>query len=237
MICKQCSSAIVDSAQFCPVCGMKQHPGAQPAPQPAYEQDEDLTVVAPRYQQPAVQQDVYEQDEDQTVGPSFHRPVPVRQSAPAQSFDEPSTRPMVDHQPVPPVAEPQPIYTAPVQQPQAAPAPSGKVTFGQAIKLFFQNFFNFQGRATKSEYWWTFLFICLVNLGLMILAAVIPVLPSLASLLLSVGSIAIAIRRLHDTGKPFGWWFMGWIPLAGPIILLIFLLKDSDGDNQWGPRR
>ena len=47
-------------------------------------------------------------------------------------------------------------------------------------------------------------------------------------------SIAIAIRRLHDTGKS-GWMILvGLIPLVGPIILIVFYVQASDGPNEYG---
>ena len=114
---------------------------------------------------------------------------------------------------------------------QGAPATTKSVTFGEAIKLFFVNYVNFTGRATKSEYWWAFLFNFLVSLC----TAWIPVVGSLISLGLFIPGLALGIRRLHDTGKAWYYMFMGLIPLAGFIILIVQYCKDSDADNQWGP--
>jgi uncharacterized membrane protein YhaH (DUF805 family) len=49
-------------------------------------------------------------------------------------------------------------------------------------------------------------------------------------------SIAVAVRRLHDTGRS-GWWiFIGLIPLIGVIVMLVFLVLDSKpGANDYGP--
>ena len=51
-----------------------------------------------------------------------------------------------------------------------------------------------------------------------------------------IPSIAVAIRRLHDTGRS-GWWYLiSLIPLIGSIILIVFFCEDSKpGVNQWGP--
>ncbi len=111
-------------------------------------------------------------------------------------------------------------------------APSdGKVEFGQAIKLFFINYAKFSGRASRSEFWWAFLFTSLVGLA----TGFIPVLGWLVSIGFLVPNLAIAVRRLHDTGKDWYWLFMGLIPFAGPIILIVYFAKESVGDNQWGP--
>ena len=47
-------------------------------------------------------------------------------------------------------------------------------------------------------------------------------------------TIAICARRLHDTGRS-GWWqLIGLIPLIGAIVLLVFYVLDSIGENEYG---
>ena len=49
-----------------------------------------------------------------------------------------------------------------------------------------------------------------------------------------IPSIAIAVRRLHDTGRS-GWMILlGLIPLVGSIILIVFYVQPSDGPNEYG---
>src|ERR687885_610071 len=62
------------------------------------------------------------------------------------------------------------------------------------------------------------------------------VLQGLYSLAVLIPSIAVTVRRLHDTGRT-GWWILiGLIPFIGGIILLIFMVLDSEpGTNQYGP--
>ena len=124
---------------------------------------------------------------------------------------------------------------------------AGKVDFKTAIKLFFQNYANFETRATKTEYWWAVLFEMLVS-GI---AGAIPFstqfdafsgeftinyLSSIVSLALFIPSLAVAVRRLHDTGKKWTYMFINLIPVVGWILYIIQLCKDSDEDNQWGPK-
>ena len=52
--------------------------------------------------------------------------------------------------------------------------------------------------------------------------------------LITIPGISIAVRRLHDIGKPWYFMFVAAIPIAGIIILIVDLCKDSDGDNRWG---
>lgn len=50
-----------------------------------------------------------------------------------------------------------------------------------------------------------------------------------------VPALAVLVRRLHDTGKT-GWWaLVGFIPLVGSIVLLVFTVTDSSpGENKYG---
>lgn len=107
---------------------------------------------------------------------------------------------------------------------------SRSVSFGEAIKLFFVNYVNFSGRASKSEYWWAFLF----NIIISTVLAFIPFVGEVLVLGLLIPGISVGVRRLHDVGRNGTYLFMGLIPIAGAIILIIEFCKDSTGDNQWG---
>ncbi len=121
-----------------------------------------------------------------------------------------------------PVAETQANVQA--QTVQAEPAVKAEgVGFGQACRLFFKNYFDFKGRATRSEFWWAFLFCMLINLTY------------IGALVTIIGTLSLWVRRLHDIGKSWVWLLMGLIPYAGAIILIVYACKDSDGSNQWGP--
>lgn len=114
------------------------------------------------------------------------------------------------------------------------------VGFGEAISLYFQKYATFEGRATRSEYWFAALFNGLVGFGLGIISLLAPILSFLSiaySLAVLVPGFAISWRRLHDIGKSGTYYLMALIPLAGPIILTIYLCTDSTEDNQYGPRK
>ncbi len=50
-----------------------------------------------------------------------------------------------------------------------------------------------------------------------------------------VPSFAVMARRLHDVGRS-GWWYLiAFVPIAGAIVLLVWLCRDSTKDNRWGP--
>ena len=95
--------------------------------------------------------------------------------------------------------------------------------FFGAIKSVLGNYANFSSRARRSEYWWW----CLFTL----LWAWIPIVNILLGLVFFLPSLAVAVRRLHDTGRS-GWWILlGLIP----IVLIIFYCTDSQpGENQYG---
>ena len=107
-----------------------------------------------------------------------------------------------------------------------------------------KNYINFQGRARRKAYWMFILFnlIALVILGLIEIAIGLSgqngygILTGLYTLAMILPLIALAVRRLHDTGRS-GWWILiGLVPLVGPIVLIVFYVTDSQpGSNQYGP--
>lgn len=109
---------------------------------------------------------------------------------------------------------------------------SNPIGFLEAVKRAFQHYADFSGRARRSEYWWFTLFNIIVSTAI---GAIVPDLAWIWTLAVLVPGTALVVRRLHDVGKS-GWFYL-WIlvPLAGYIIMLIQLLKDSALENQWGP--
>jgi len=101
-----------------------------------------------------------------------------------------------------------------------------------------EKYATFDGRASRGEYWWFYLAQVLASIALSIVDIAIfgsDILSNLLSLALLIPSIAAACRRLHDTNRS-GWWlFLFLLPIVGWIILLIWLVQQSDvGDNQYG---
>jgi len=101
--------------------------------------------------------------------------------------------------------------------------------FVDAIKSGFNNYVNFQGRARRSEYWFWFLFTFLLSIVASIIDGVLGIylLAGLAMLATILPSIAVGVRRLHDTGRSGFWLFIALIPLVGAIVLIIFYVSDS----------
>ena len=131
-----------------------------------------------------------------------------------------------------------PAAQQPYYQQRAYAAPGGgSVGFIEAIRLFFVNYVNFTGRARRSEYWWSVLFLFLVGMVASILDYLIDaqVFGTIVSLGTLLPSLAISVRRLHDIGKSWPWIFLSLIPLAGGMIMIVLFCRESDGDNPWGP--
>ncbi len=107
-----------------------------------------------------------------------------------------------------------------------------------------KNYANFQGRARRKAFWMFALFNIIAIVVLTSVEGFIGlrgdgsygILSGLYSLAVILPAIALAVRRLHDTGRS-GWWILiGLIPLVGPIVLLVFYVQDSQpGANQYGP--
>lgn len=101
-----------------------------------------------------------------------------------------------------------------------------------------QQYVNFEGRNTRTQYWMFILFYMIFYVVCAIVGKVIgtTLIALLYSLALLLPSIAAATRRLHDTGRS-GWWqLIALIPLLGAIVLIVFLAQDTTpSDNQYGP--
>ncbi|MBE7219047.1 MAG: DUF805 domain-containing protein [Caulobacteraceae bacterium] len=112
------------------------------------------------------------------------------------------------------------------------------MTFLQAIASAFRQYVGFGGRARRSEFWWFVLFYVLVSfvVGAIDGVARSSALGALEALAFFLPTLAIEVRRLHDIDKS-GWWILlGFIPLIGLIILIVWWCRDGvAGDNRFGP--
>ena len=118
----------------------------------------------------------------------------------------------------------------------------------QAVSRVFKNAFNFSGRARRREYWLFCLFNCCVIPALSMIAAIFSMdagdvslftgsllIPTVYSFFAFLPTLAVIVRRLHDTGKSGAFLLFVLIPIVGEILLLVWLLQDGDiGDNRYG---
>ena len=133
------------------------------------------------------------------------------------------------------------------------------MNFIQSISTCMRKYVTFSGRATRSEFWWFYLFTVLVNLVATSQASsFVPTLldgqdmtenessyflnnfffiylSTITSLILLLPSLAVAVRRLHDVGRS-GLWILIAFTVIGIIPLLILYVKDTkDEENIYGP--
>ena len=106
-----------------------------------------------------------------------------------------------------------------------------------------KNYAQFSGRARRSEYWYFVLFNMIISIvlsfvdgmiGTFDLETGVGLLSGVYALLVFIPSLAVAFRRLHDTGRSAWGLLLFFIPLIGAIVILIFLVQDSKDENEYG---
>ena len=110
------------------------------------------------------------------------------------------------------------------------------MTFTESISVCLKKYFVFEGRASRSEYWWFQLivtpsyFISTVfknNISYFFLGI---------TLFTLIPAISAGVRRLHDTNRSGFFLLIGFIPIIGGIALLFFLIPEgTKGKNRFGP--
>jgi len=118
------------------------------------------------------------------------------------------------------------------------------MNFGQAVVSGLRNYFNFSGRALRSEFWFFMLFSILVGFfgsiaDLFLFSTLaregISPIYFASNLAMFVPGIAVSARRLHDVDRT-GWWFLLTLTIIGNIWLLIWWCrKGKPSPNRFGP--
>jgi len=126
--------------------------------------------------------------------------------------------------------------------------PAHIMSFTDAVQnVVMNNYANWDGRASRSEYWWFTLFNLIINivtdvidssLGMGMIAYGVGYAGFIALLALLLPSIGVSVRRLHDLGKS-GWWLLiAIIPIVnfiGIFVILVFTLMEGEKQpNQYG---
>ena len=146
---------------------------------------------------------------------------------------------------------------APIMDLPEEPLPE-EITFVGALKKFFTHYAVFKGRSRRTEFWYMYLWY-LISSTVLITLMLITSMPSLAliesdptaytasvmvwiiisgilGLATLVPSLALTVRRLHDTGRSGVFLLFYLIPYVGGLIILIFMMLDSKPfTNQYGP--
>src|SRR3954468_21416442 len=110
---------------------------------------------------------------------------------------------------------------------------------------------DFNGRARRTEFWMFILFSAIASAILGLVDSLIGtarfiasggyfyspgVLGGIYGLAVLVPTLAVGVRRLHDTDRSGWWWLLWLIPIVGQIILIVFWALDgTPGPNRYGP--
>ncbi|MDA0352781.1 MAG: DUF805 domain-containing protein [Chloroflexi bacterium] len=113
-----------------------------------------------------------------------------------------------------------------------------RASIEDAVRVGFNNYVNFEGRAARRQYWLWVLFAVVVSIVTSIVGSIIGVgsiLNFIAALALFLPGLAYAVRRMHDIGKP-GWYLLiGLIPFLGWIYVIYLAVQPSQPQtNAWG---
>ncbi|PRD48791.1 DUF805 domain-containing protein [Sphingobacterium haloxyli] len=114
------------------------------------------------------------------------------------------------------------------------------------LKTLKENYANFDGRARRKEFWLFVLFSWLIYVALSIVAGILAYISSvlgglvyivvgLVSLGLLIPSLAVGVRRLHDTGCPTWYIIFAFIPLINLYFLYLMIKEGDNGPNEFGP--
>lgn len=100
---------------------------------------------------------------------------------------------------------------------------------------------TFSGRASRSEFWWWYLTVLIAEFiaGAALLSngsnGLTVAIQLIITIALFIPTLAVGIRRLHDTGRSAWYILFGLIPIVGTIILLVFFVQESQpGSNGYG---
>ncbi|MEI6362856.1 MAG: DUF805 domain-containing protein [Actinomycetes bacterium] len=112
--------------------------------------------------------------------------------------------------------------------------------FGEALQKGMSNIGNFEGRATRPEFWWFVLGVWIVEFVVVLLVSAVfrggfgSFLTFVIWVVAFLAILSVAIRRLHDVGQS-GWMAILWFIPCVFLIPLYFAIQPSQGPNQFGP--
>ncbi len=114
------------------------------------------------------------------------------------------------------------------------------MSFAEAVRSCYGKFATFSGRAGRSEYFWFEVFIFLLVVAYGVIYRGLDSGVAMAFVLFVYASfipwLAVAVRRLHDTGQSGRWLLIALIPWVGPIVLHVMLgLAGDRRPNKYGP--
>ena len=108
------------------------------------------------------------------------------------------------------------------------------MNFVESIQTCYKKFFDFSGRASKSEYWWFQLYNAIIYVLSFVFQGDLVLLLSILIIVNLIPMYAVGVRRIHDSDKS-GWFVLiSLIPLIGLYIFVLLLQDGSKGKNRFG---
>ena len=128
------------------------------------------------------------------------------------------------------------------------------MTLGESVRTCLSKYVTWQGRASRSEYWYFVLFGLICYIAATIIDNVLGTTFKIADpssgqeismgygyayMLVGLGlflpNLSAFVRRLHDTGRSGWWYWIVLVPLIGAILLLVWLCsRGTEGNNDYG---
>ena len=110
------------------------------------------------------------------------------------------------------------------------------MTFSESVSTCLKKYFVFEGRASRSEYWWFQLIVTPSYLISTIIENEIGYFFLGILIFAFIPAISAGVRRLHDTNRSGFFLLISFIPIIGSFILLFFLIPGgTKGKNRFGP--
>jgi len=129
------------------------------------------------------------------------------------------------------------------------------MTLSESINGCYTKYAQFQGRASRSEYWWFFLFVVIIGELIQVAVTLVMQQPYLVIdpvtgavfytgafwvtqgiglIVITIPSVSVMVRRLHDSNKS-GWWWLINLTIIGAVYFLYLLMrKGTAGVNRFG---
>ena len=110
------------------------------------------------------------------------------------------------------------------------------MNFIESIQTCYKKFFDFSGRASKSEYWWFQLYNAVIYVLTFVFQGDLVLLLSILIIVNLIPVYAVGVRRIHDSDKS-GWFVLiSLIPLIGLYLFVLLLQDGSKGKNRFGAK-
>lgn len=100
-----------------------------------------------------------------------------------------------------------------------------------------KNYATFSGRASRTEFWMYVLFSTLLAIVFLTIDKIVGadnILYAVFSLALIVPTIAVSVRRLHDTNRSGWWYLLNFVPFGAFVVLVFNCLPSDPASNKYG---